>query len=95
MRAAPIVCIVVLILVSSGAYAMVEMKGSLKGFAGSRGRVGSNKVSVISHVDPTSRPAPSPKILQYNKTIPSAYRFDALKSGISGKPKKFLQRTPI
>ena len=83
------------LMVCASASAMVEMKGQLKGFAGSRGRIGSNKVSVISKVDATTRPAPSPKVLQYNRPSPSAYNFDPLKKGISGKPKKFLPRTSI
>ncbi|MBI4448552.1 hypothetical protein HY641_00805 [Candidatus Woesearchaeota archaeon] len=83
------------VVACASVFALVEMKGQLKGFAGTRGNIGANKVSVVSKLTPTTHAPQAPKPNIYTRPIPSAYRFDALKNGISGRPGKFSSRFQI
>ena len=96
MRIVPIASLLVVFVVCcAGASAIVEMTGQLKSFAGSRARVGLNKISVVSKPDSSTRPIPESKVKPYTKPIPSPYHFEALSTGIAGKLKKFAgRRTP-
>lgn len=90
-----IYCALVMALLLAGScFASVTMTGNLKGFSQGKTKiVGENRISVKANYTSPLMKAPAKKAEKaYDKPIPSAYRFDALNKGISGKPKWFLSR---